>query len=778
MNIAVNLRQYFRGKIGGLENYVRHVVGGLACHQQAQSRDLIVFVLKEEAENVHSFAPTARIIPLSPETAPRQIEAELETGNYDLLFCPLLVLEPLRPRIRSAVIIPDLQHEYFPEFFTPEILAWRRQNYGPSARIADIVFTISEHSRQTIAQKFGVPQEKIIAVDLDVDEEFRNPPPREAVAAFEALRLPPKYVYYPANFWPHKNHVNLLRAAKLLIANDHPDLHLVFTGARHGAAQVNKEIQNLGLRRHVRILEYQDRTMVAELHRHARALAFVSKFEGFGIPILEAFHAGTPVVCSASCSCPEVAGDAAVLVDEHSPQAIAAGIRRVLEDPALAQDLVVKGTRRAAHYSWRRAVETTIAALEGLPRSRPDRSAIEVESHPVVTVTTPSYNMARFLEETIQSVLGQDYPHIDYIVMDGGSTDGTVEILKKYEGRLRYESRRDRGQAEAINRGFAASRGQIFAYLNADDTYLPGAVGTAVRHLTRNPHVGMVYGEAHYTDESGKIIGRYPTHDPDIGFLNRNCYICQPASFMWRHTFEDAGWMNVNQHYVLDYDLWMRLVKLYPMMKVDEYLATSRMYGENKTIGKRRQVYQEILQSVQTHFGYVPFDWIFGYACYLVDRKDQFFEATAPSRTKYLSSLMLGLYYNRRQARRYWNEWAAAAGLHAIRDQRWSDGWISKRFRNDYDVPSGCDVVRLSGKHWGQFPEPLNLTIRLEGTVIGRQKLDQHGAFSLELTCPAAARGKRCKLEIHADRTFKPIQNGDYRELSCVIDEIAFPAGR
>jgi glycosyltransferase involved in cell wall biosynthesis len=773
MNVAVNLLQYFHGRIGGIENYVRHVVGGLARHQEARGHDLRIFVLESEADNVRRFAPGAGIVALRQQTASRQLEEQLASGRTQLLFCPLLVLEPLRPNTSSAVMIPDLQHEYYPEFFSPQILAWRKQNYGPSARNADVIFTISEHSRQTIIEKLGVPGEKIVAMGLDVDDEFRQAPAPEAVAAFGALELPARYIYYPANFWPHKNHQNLLRALRLLIEEGHRDLHLVLTGAQHGASEVRKQIAALGLRGSVRLLGYQDRPVVVELHRHACALAFISKFEGFGIPILEAFHAGAPVVCSSSCSCPEVAGDAAVLVDEHSPEAIAEGLDRVVRDARLRNELIAKGRQRASMYNWAQTVESTIAALTRVA-CRPGSNPITVDSHPLVSVTTPSYNMARFLEETIGSVLSQDYPHIEYIVMDGGSTDGTLEILKKYAGRLRYESGPDKGQAEAINKGFAASKGEVFAYLNADDCYLPGAVGKAVSHLMRNPHAGMVYGDAYYTDESGKILGAYPTHTPDMVYLNRNCYVCQPAAFLRRYAFEDAGWMNVDQHYVLDYDLWMRLVRLYPMVKIDEYLAMSRMYRDNKTLGKRRQVYEEILGAVRTHFGYVPFDWTFGYACYLIDRKDQFFDATAPSRTKYLISLLLGLYYNPRQARRFWNEWASAAGLKARHEERWSDGWISKRFRREYDVGDECTGVRIAGKHWGAFPKPLNLTISLDGTVIGRMRLDKHGDFCVDLACPAAARGKRCALEIHADRTFRPVQNGDYRDLSCVIDEITF----
>ncbi|MCE5308262.1 MAG: glycosyltransferase [Acidobacteriales bacterium] len=772
MNLAVNLRQYFQGRIGGLENYVRNVIGGVVRSDVFET--VTVFVLETEAENVRQFAPGARVVGLNPSHAAQTIETEINSGKYDLLFCPLLVLEPLRPKIASAVTIPDLQHEYYPDFFTPEILTWRRQNYGPSAKFADIVFTISEHSKKTIVDKLGVDAGKVRVVHLDVDEEFRHPPSPEAQAAFAHLKLPADYLYFPANFWPHKNHANLLRALKLLVKEGYKDLSLLLTGASHGLDKVSRQIGELGLRRNVRILGYQDREVVAEIYRHARALVFVSKFEGFGIPILEAFHTGCPVVCSASCSCPEVAGDAAVLVDEHDPAAIAAGIRKVLEDGSLARDLSARGRSRADNYSWRRAVEITVDTLRGVPESRQKAGPVRVETYPVVSITTPSYNMAHFLEETIQSVLSQDYPYIDYTVMDGGSNDGTVELLKKYEGRLRYVSRRDRGQADAINHGCAASRGQVFAFLNADDTYLPGAVGTGARYLMENPHLGMVYGNAYYVDESGQRIGPYPTHEPDIAYLNRNCYICQPATFMRREAFKNAGWMNINQHVVLDYDLWMRMVKLYPIAKVEDYLATSRMYRQNKTIGKRGLAYREILQSVRTHFGYVPFDWVFGYSCYLADRKDQFFDKTQPSRSKYLLSLALGCFYNSRQLRRYWNEWAAATGIAAHFDGRWADGWISKRYRGDHDVPPACRAVRITGKHWGRFTRPLTLAVRLDGVPIGAEKLDQQGQFSFELPCPEPARGKRAVLEITADGTFKPVENGDHRNLSCIIDNILF----
>ena len=123
----------------------------------------------------------------------------------------------------------------------------------------------------------------------------------------------------------------------------------------------------------------------------------------------------------------------------------------------------------------------------------------------LVSIVTPSYNQSRFIEDTIRSVLSQDYPQIEYMIVDGGSTDGSVEIIKRYEDQLAWwVSERDQGQTDAINKGFARATGDILAWLNSDDTYEPGAVSAAVKYLQEHPEVGMVYGDCNYIDENGE----------------------------------------------------------------------------------------------------------------------------------------------------------------------------------------------------------------------------------------------------------------------------------
>jgi len=275
---------------------------------------------------------------------------------------------------------------------------------------------------------------------------------------------------------------------------------------------------------------------------------------------------------------------------------------------------------------------------------------------PLVSIVTPSYNAAGFLEETIQSVLSQDYPRIEYIVMDGGSTDGTLDILHKYQGRLQYRSEPDHGQADAINKGFKLSRGSVFAFLCADDTYLPGAVGTAVRHLQANPGYAGIYGEGHLTDETGKILCRYPTLDFDSELLKNDCFICQPASFLWRDAFLDTGMMDVNLQLGLDYDFWIRLAQRHTLLKVNDYLATSRMHRGAKTLRDRSAVFKASIDILEAHYRYAPYTQIYGYCSALLDPRDGFFEPVRQSPWKYVLAVLYGSVRNFRHLPRYWKE--------------------------------------------------------------------------------------------------------------------------
>src|SRR5262245_11033457 len=157
---------------------------------------------------------------------------------------------------------------------------------------------------------------------------------------------------------------------------------------------------------------------------------------------------------------------------------------------------------------------------------------VVLTEHPLVSIVTPSYNQGRYIEATIQSVLEQDYHHLEYLVLDGGSTDQTLTVLQRYEDRLLWISEKDRGQADAINKGFRLAQGQILGWLNSDDTYLPGTIRRVVDYFQTRRDVGMVYGEGYHVDASGKIIERYYTEPFSFQRLAEICFICQPTVFM------------------------------------------------------------------------------------------------------------------------------------------------------------------------------------------------------------------------------------------------------
>lgn len=239
---------------------------------------------------------------------------------------------------------------------------------------------------------------------------------------------------------------------------------------------------------------------------------------------------------------------------------------------------------------------------------------------PDVTIITPSYNQGIFIEETILSVLNQEGAAIEYIVMDGGSTDDTLKILAKYADRLEYVSEKDRGQTDAINKGLQRSRGRILAYLNSDDTYLPGAVARAARFLDDHPEFGMVYGEGYHVDATGKFIERYYTEPYNFRRLAEICYICQPTVFLRREVLSSIGYFDAGLHYCMDYDYWIRVGKQYSVGYIPEYLATSRIHPETKTRSKRLQFHQEIVRTIKRHYGHVPMRWISAYAHACLER--------------------------------------------------------------------------------------------------------------------------------------------------------------
>jgi glycosyltransferase involved in cell wall biosynthesis len=204
---------------------------------------------------------------------------------------------------------------------------------------------------------------------------------------------------------------------------------------------------------------------------------------------------------------------------------------------------------------------------------------------PRVSVVTPSYNQGRFIEETIRSVLLQGYPELEYIIMDGGSTDGSVDVIRRYEPWLTYwVSEADRGQSHAINKGWTRATGEVLAYINTDDCYLPGAVATAAAEFSLRPDVAMVYGNASIVDEGGKELSSWKARPFDLKtMLVSGSVVPQPATFFSRAVVDKLGYLNEKRIMIMDYELCTRIGMDHQTVCLAHTLARFRAHEQSKT---------------------------------------------------------------------------------------------------------------------------------------------------------------------------------------------------
>jgi glycosyltransferase involved in cell wall biosynthesis len=202
---------------------------------------------------------------------------------------------------------------------------------------------------------------------------------------------------------------------------------------------------------------------------------------------------------------------------------------------------------------------------------------------PLVSIITPSYNQARFLEATLCSVLEQDYPNIEYLVVDGASTDGSVDIIRRYADHLIWwVSEKDSGQSEAINKGLRRARGEIVGWLNSDDVYQTGAIAAAVAAFRSHPEAAVVYSNALAIDANGKPFNIMKARQFSLLDLMAFNIICQPAAFMRRSILEQVNYLNPAYHLLMDHLLWISMAQIAPLVYVPKTWAAARYHDQAK----------------------------------------------------------------------------------------------------------------------------------------------------------------------------------------------------
>jgi len=222
---------------------------------------------------------------------------------------------------------------------------------------------------------------------------------------------------------------------------------------------------------------------------------------------------------------------------------------------------------------------------------------------PLVSIVTPSFNQGEFIEETVQSVLAQDYPNIEHIVIDGASTDSTLSILRRYDGKISWISEPDRGQSEAINKGFRRARGEILSWLCADDLYYPDTVSEVVEHFHQHDGTDMIYGESQYIDSQGQPIGMYPSSEFNATSLLPFCFIPQPTVFMRKSILDRVGLVDSQLHYAMDLDLWARVAMQGRIDFMPRILARYRLHDGTKTVSSGSAVEREGIRVRERYLG-------------------------------------------------------------------------------------------------------------------------------------------------------------------------------
>ena len=228
----------------------------------------------------------------------------------------------------------------------------------------------------------------------------------------------------------------------------------------------------------------------------------------------------------------------------------------------------------------------------------------EGSTGPLVTIITPSYGQGRFIEETILSVKGQEYPHIEHIIVDGGSKDETLDVLRRHEGtyNMRWVSEPDGGMYEAVNKGLRMARGDILAYLNSDDRYFPWTVRVAVNALLEHPNVDFVFGDLLNVDDETAYVKAYFFPPFRLGYMRRFGFLGQAAVFWRRVVYEQCGGFDESLKHIADCEYWMRIGERHRAHKINEVMALERDHPEAKRLAQEKEVYGE-LETVRARYG-------------------------------------------------------------------------------------------------------------------------------------------------------------------------------
>lgn len=568
--------------------------------------------------------------------------------DIDLMIYPRIDFETFHNGIPYIAAIHDLAHRIYPRF--PEVSSgdlwdWREYFFRNGSMNALAIFVDSEIGKEDVVNCYEVPPEKIVPLpflspdylDNDIDDNLLK-------ETKEKFKLPENFFFYPAQFWKHKNHWGIVHALHYIRERYGENVHVIFCGGKVPQwgefDRVMKAVKDLGLENQVHYLGYIEDKYLAPLYKLAIALVMPTYMGPTNIPIIEAWKLGCPVITSNIRGCREQAIEAAVLIDPSDPEDIAKGMWKIYSENKFRRRLIAKGKQKLSKWGvndFNRTVLATVEyckkkleagegknftllTLDEIKELKPKLFKIEeqptkenrklpsdqIKQYPKISVITPSFNSVRYIEEAIQSVLKQDYPNVEHIIIDGGSTDGTLDILKRYS-HLRWLSKSDNGQSDAMNKGFLISTGDVIVYLNADDFFERGAFFDAVEHLKPEKDIKVVAGMCNVAKPDGSVY--VPAFVPKTDFFHMMWWwnawfpINPTGYFYTREVQECVGGYDESDHYMMDYDFLLKVSLHYKIHVVERvwgnfrWLETGKSYtrpGELTRKGVSRKYFNKL----------------------------------------------------------------------------------------------------------------------------------------------------------------------------------------
>jgi glycosyltransferase involved in cell wall biosynthesis len=433
---------------------------------------------------------------------------------------------------------------------------------------------------------------------------------------------------------------------------------------------------------------------------------------------------------------------------------------------------------------------------------------------PRITVVTPSYNQAKYIAETIESVMTQDYPNLEHIVIDGGSTDGTLEILERYH-HLTVVSEPDRGQADAINKGFQMSSGDILGFLNSDDTLLPGSLQRIAREI--NPAVGryIVSGRCRFIDSQGAYTGiQHPCYFESSKRLLeiwKGHTLPQPSTFWAREVWEACGPIDINAYHP-DYDLFCRFSRKYSFCTIEQVLATYRLHEDSKTMQlNEEERLRDAIATGRKYWG-SPFTFLywqltFSLASYQFNRtgrgrnllrqaqeqwrQKKIFKAILPGFAGWLLAPDVAFFvaiYPRLRTKlggffmkitNYWLSKRQISPLtlaHMERTEPWEDHWVGPVYEKRQEFGDGESEIVIQGWINLDFLTTQQvLSISIDGEEIGKIMLEKNGEFEYVLGFPLQLTPGQHTIQIKASSWFvvnNIYRDGDYRPLAWKLVDV------